>query len=373
MTGNTQRRILIMIPSLVMGGAERLMITLLRHLDRSALEVHLALVRKEGLFLRDVPEDIPVIDLGSRRVRFALPRIVGLVRRLRPDVVFTTLRHLNLSVMAVRSLMPRNTRFVAREAGVVRREGGYATSSVGRRICGRLYSGFDTVVCQSEFMRNDLVTELGLREDRLVVVHNPVEVGRIDAFVQSRKDAGRFSSRGINLLAVGRLEHVKGFDMLLEAFSLIRSGDFTLTLIGGGPEERKLHELAEGLGIADRCAFLGPRENPFGHMADADLLVCSSRCESFPNVVLEAMVCGTPVVAFDCPGGIGEIVCHGDNGWLVEAGNVGQLAEAIAVAARHQWNPARIRASVEGRFDAKSIVRQYEEIFLLCNTTVTGC
>ena len=74
---------------------------------------------REAVFLNDVPEDVEFIDLGCRRVRYALPKIVALIWKRRPDVVFSTLGHLNLALAMLRPLLPRHPRYIARETTVV--------------------------------------------------------------------------------------------------------------------------------------------------------------------------------------------------------------------------------------------------------------
>ena len=98
--------------------------------------------------------------------------------------------------------------------------------------------------------------------------------------------------------------------------------------------EKKLKKLASELGLSTQVAFKGFVQNPYPYMAQADLFVLSSRYEGCPNAVLEAMACGTPVVAFRCKGGMDEIIDDGVNGWLAEPENVVDFATAVEKAAK---------------------------------------
>ncbi len=114
------RQILFLIPSLRGGGAERVIVTLLRHLDRSRFSLALGVVDMHGAdYLEDMPMDVELIDLGCLRVRYALPKIVWLIRQRRPTVVFSTLGHLNLALAIIRPLLPDGIRYVARETSIV--------------------------------------------------------------------------------------------------------------------------------------------------------------------------------------------------------------------------------------------------------------
>src|SRR5689334_13406340 len=123
-----RRRLLFLIPSLRGGGAERVIVTLLRHLDRAKVCLALAVVdTRDAVYRGDVPEDVEFIDLRCTRVRYALPKILYLIWRRRPDVVFSTLGHLNLALAMLRPLLPGGVRYIGREACIVSANlGGYA-------------------------------------------------------------------------------------------------------------------------------------------------------------------------------------------------------------------------------------------------------
>jgi len=137
-----------------------------------------------------------------------------------------------------------------------------------------------------------------------------------------------------------------------------------LTILGQGPEEENLKLIALELGLKERITFTGFVQNPYPYMSQADLFVLSSRFEGFPNVVLEAMACGTPVVAFECPGGINEIIEEGVNGWKVNLEDTSALARAIETAMKTQLDSNLIRKYVQERFGVKKIVQEYERAFL---------
>ena len=154
------------------------------------------------------------------------------------------------------------------------------------------------------------------------------------------------------VLFVGHLVPVKALDVLLRAWALLLKdpsvgAHVRLVLIGEGTERDTLEQQARGLGIADRVAFLGPKPQP--QVADwivaADALTLPSHAEGSPNVVVEALASGTPVVASRV-GGIPDLVDDGVNGLLVPAGDAAQLAAALAEALGRRWDPARIASSI---------------------------
>lgn len=133
------------------------------------------------------------------------------------------------------------------------------------------------------------------------------------------------------IIVVGRLVHLKGYDILLKSLvKVFEKYDFwKLKIVGDGPEKRNLVELSEKLNISKNVVFKGEKKDILSEYLESDFLVLSSRREGFPMVLLEAMECGLPVVAFDCPTGPKEIIDDGKNGILVGYLNQEFLSESI--------------------------------------------
>ncbi len=133
------------------------------------------------------------------------------------------------------------------------------------------------------------------------------------------------------ILAVGRLDRQKGYDVLIQAFAQVKKThvQWNLVILGEGPERSNLWRLTEDLGIHDAVSMPGVVKEPAEWMYKADLFVLPSRYEGFPNALLEAMACGCAVIAADCPSGPAEIIRHGVNGLLVPRENITALSTAM--------------------------------------------
>lgn len=132
------------------------------------------------------------------------------------------------------------------------------------------------------------------------------------------------------ILAVGRLERQKRFDLLLEAFARSRAQhDCKLVIVGRGSQQAALEQQIHALGISGKIVLAGFDPNPYRYMARAEFQVMSSDYEGYPLVLIEALSLGCPIVSTDCPTGPREIIRHGENGLLVEKGNVAAIAAGI--------------------------------------------
>jgi len=362
----SRQRVAFVLADLEAGGAQRVILTVARHLDRNRAAPFLVVVNPWGPLGRDLPESLPTHMMNATRLRHAVPGLVRYLRRLRPHVVMTTVSHLNLSMLAVRRFLPPGTRVFVREANTpsVRLQG-TAHPKAYRFFYRLLYPHSDGILCNSRHMKQDMAALIPSAAGRIHVVPNPVDVDRIRAAAHGGDNP--FPSEGIHLVSVGRLNRQKGFDLLLRAVAAASRdvAGLSLTLVGDGPEAAALKDLAKELGLQDAVVFAGHRDNPCPFMAHADLFVSSSRYEGSPNAVLESLACGTPVLAFDCPGGTGEIITEGRNGWLVPAEDIGTMAsrliEIVRTRAWEKMDPERL---VPEAHECGNAVRAYESLLI---------
>lgn len=161
----------------------------------------------------------------------------------------------------------------------------------------------------------------------VVTIYNPIDIDDIQ-----EKSKENVLLPFDYIIGIGQMEtNIKQFDKLIEAYSesILPNNSIHLVLLGDGDQKTNLQQLAKNRKVADKVHFLGFQENPFKYLKDAKYFVLSSLNEGLPNVILESLACGTPVVAFDCLSGPSEMIVHKKNGLLVENQNIKQLTEAM--------------------------------------------
>jgi glycosyltransferase involved in cell wall biosynthesis len=225
---------------------------------------------------------------------------------------------------------------------------------VWRWLRHRLYGVADRLVTPSEGVLMSLPAAVRRHGH---VIPNPVDLPEPSA----RHDDGS------TLVAVGRLEQQKGFDLLLPAFAKVAADHpaWRLVIWGEGPERPALEALRDRLGLTDRVDLPGLTQRPGQWVEDATVFVLSSRFESFGNVITEAMAAGLPVITTDCPWGPGEIVRHGVDGWLVAPEDVEALAEGLTTLRGDGELRARLAQAAQRnvrRFDLGSAMAKWEEL-----------
>lgn len=340
-------RVAIFFSGLAGGGAQRRSLLLSRRLAQRGMSVDVVVVRGEGPFRADVPEQcrLFVLDPPASRLPFvrdrrglwvaaAVPALARYLDSERPDAVLSTSTPANLTALAARA-RSRSTPAVVvtvnlNLSGTTSRAG-ELLGPLLRRSIAHQYSHADAVVAVSRGVAEDLRASGAIAEERLVQIDNPVDLERVTArAAEPLPHAWLAADAPPLVLAVGKLKVQKDFPTLLRAFAAVHARRSAhLVILGEGDQRPRLEALVRELGLEDDVAMPGFAANPFAWMARASVFVLSSLFEGMSNVLLEALASGCPVVSTDCPSSPREILRDGDVGPLVPVGDDRALAGAI--------------------------------------------
>lgn len=297
-----------------------------------------------------------------------LPSLTGYLRTTQPDSLFSATTWLNIEAVLARRLAGVSTRLVISERshfssgkpGKVWRQRHLAAAM------RRTYVQADAITAVSRGVADDIARSLGIPREAITTLHNPTITPDFAARAGQPIDHPWFAAGAPVLLGVGRVAYQKDFATLLRAFARVRRHrPARLVIVGEANQKQqsRLRALAEELGVADEVELSGYRPNPLPYMARATAFVLSSRWEGFPNALLEAMACGTPVVSTDCPSGPAEILEDGAYGALVPVADDAALAAAILATLDAPPDPARLRARA-AMFDYETAIARYADVLL---------
>ncbi|HZU30514.1 MAG TPA: glycosyltransferase family 4 protein [Candidatus Angelobacter sp.] len=360
-------RIVLVIPSLERGGAERVLsilanawasdgrIVTILILNRGSMAAYplSSSVTLENLGLPSQPANNSGIKLLRLVLRVAAIRKA--IRKSKPDIVISFLDRTNvLTLLATRGL---GVPVIVSERCDPRQNYIGGTWEVLRRIA---YKWADALVCQTDASLSWFFERIKVRG---YVIPNPVMVPQ-ECSIKKKLD-GQAQLRTI--LAMGRLTRQKGFDLLIDAFAQIAGNhpDWVLKIAGIGPLYSELMKQIEALGLGSRIYFLGEVADSYSLLRAADLFVLSSRFEGFPNVLCEAMACGLPVISFDCIGPR-EIIRHNIDGILVPPEDIAALAAIMNDLINKPEERQRLAArapEVIDRFSKDKVLLLWEQLF----------
>ena len=356
-------RVLLFIPHLGGGGAEQVFALLARGLSREKYELHLGLVTQADAGTEPMPSWVHIHALGAPRVRAGAFKLLELVWRLKPDVLLSGMFHLNFLVLLLRPFFPRGTRVLVRQNGTVSAALAFGNLPAYTRFLYRLlYRHADRVICQTPAMAKDLTEELAIRENRLVVLPNPLDVDGIRDEVAKSPDL--WTGPSPHLLAVGRLSREKGFDLLLRALVTVRKQipHADLTIVGAGLEEMALKAQCHDLGLETSVRLVGHVDHPSAYFPGASAFVLSSRHEGLPNALLEAAAGGLPIVALPASEGVVDLLRGQPGVWLAPEISSDALAASLLKALNSLAPGQRFDHPFIDEFKIARAIHAYEEL-----------
>ncbi len=358
-------RIAFVIFSLSGGGAERVASTLVNYWANAGDQVTLVTIDSSDSDFYSLDSRVMRIALDLRRrsrnwaefVRNNVQRVRHLrkvIRACEPDVVVSFLDTTNVLVLL--ASLGLGVPIVVSERTDPRR---HSLSRIPRWLRRLVYPLAGGLVVQTHDV-GSWARQIVCGE-AVYVIPNPVAQLPAD-FCRSDETKRRRTA-----IAIGRIDFFKGFDLLLAAFACCseKHPDWSLRIIGDGPERERLTMLAAELGLEHRFRLDGIVKEPNSILHEADLFVLSSRYEGFPNALLEAMACGLPVISFDCPSGPREIIRDGIDGVLVPPGDVEALANAMDRLMGTEQERRRLGAravEVCERFSVSRVMAMWQDV-----------
>jgi glycosyltransferase involved in cell wall biosynthesis len=356
-------KVLLLIPHLGGGGAEKVFSHLAQGLSGRKYELHLALTSQMNSHVEILPPEVTIHLLGATRVRYAAFRLLALVRRLKPQTIISGMYHLNFLVLLLRPLFPRSTRVLVRQNGMLTASLSQDGLPIYTRMLYRLlYRHADRIICQTPAMAADLAAELALPPNRFAVLLNPLDIEAIRRTINI--NAKSWPGLGPHLLAIGRLSREKGFDILLDALRSVQQSfpSVHLLIAGTGHEEARLKAQCHGLGLDSAVYFAGHVDDPRAYFPGASLFVLSSRHEGMPNALLEAAAGGLPLVALPASDGVRDLLCSQPGVWLAANASVSALAASLLQALAALQPGQRFPHTFIENFQMSRTIRAYEDL-----------
>ena len=357
-------RIILFVANFSVGGAEQVAILLASGLVELGHDVHIVAANLKGGFLERVNPACQLHDLRSSRPIRARRQLAYVVDQISPDAIvcfgFATGIAAALSRL---TWMRRPTLVIRNESNL---EQAWGRAKAHNRIIGPLLSRWAArnahIVTVSRALRQPTIEFLQLSPSRVTTILNPA-LGDIPLATDSgtvQLHRWLQDKRIPTLIAVGRLEHEKGFDVLIDAFATMRQHtEARLLIFGQGSLHARLQAQIDAHGLNDAITLAGHTRHPLAQMRAADAFVLSSRFEGFGLVLVEALWAGTQVIATDCNYGPAELLEQGRYGTLVPVENVQALADAMLASVQNPRVHARPPENWFTRFTATEAAHQH--------------
>ncbi|MFH1754367.1 MAG: glycosyltransferase [Candidatus Latescibacterota bacterium] len=366
-----KHKILILDNSLNMGGLEKKLFEFVSRIDTDRFAVAICCLKEGGYFREPFKElGVPFYEniQSSRYDPRAYNRLSRIIREEKADIIYS-FAHSNTVLLSHIAMMNRLVRaWIVSLHATGSPSGGRLIGPVTKRMLSRV-SRFIAVAHEH---KKYLVEVEGLPADNIEVIHNGVNVRKYHpgpAKSALKKELGIEPGDRV-ITTIASLNPRKRHDLLLQAAAdvLERHPRARFLLVGGGPERQRLERMAEDLAIGERVIFAGIRDDVDDILRASELFVLSSMrgTETFPNVLLEAMACGLPVVSTDV-GSVRELVAADESATVVPPENAGKLAAAIDTLLADEEKARAFsvagRRIVEERFTIEQMCEKREKLF----------
>lgn len=333
------------------------MITLMNGLDRTRFDPVMIVVRPDQTLRPLIDRGITVTVLNkSGSLVLSAPCLLQALKTTRPDIVVSTMAPMNFTLLLLKPLLGR-TRIIIREAITPSflLQARPRFSSVLRILYKTLYPLADKVISPARIIIDEFHDLLGMDTARHIWLPNPVD----SDLIRSIPAASRRSDE-LQFVASGRLHPQKGFDRLIDALKDFHPDrSWALTILGEGPERAVLEKKIADNNLSAHVRLAGLQENPWPFYAAADAFLLPSRFEGLPNVALEALACGTPVIATAESGGIAEIAQNAARGAVIVTDNMKQFITAMHAITPRTGPHGSLLPDIYAR---QNVIKRFEDI-----------
>ncbi|MDO6499529.1 glycosyltransferase [Photobacterium sanguinicancri] len=325
------KKITLLVGSLAGGGAEGVCVSLANGFSDAGYDVTLLVLNLNNAINQSrVSESVTLVNLDVSNVRYAFFTLRSYIKsnKIKQILVFDHL--LSVLLVAIRYSLKSKFQIVSRNINTITKElNSYSSfwyKVIVKKLVISFYKKVDFIINQSKGMMDDLLDFYPEFNGRTIYIHNPVNEKISNAIVDTTTCAKKDY-----FLCVGRLESQKAFHHAITSFSefLVKHPHFQLKIVGIGELEESLKSLCASLNISDSVDFEGFQSDILPYYIGAKATLLTSKYEGFPNVLVESISLGTPVVSFNCPSGPSEIIKNGVNGFLVENLDVNEFTNSL--------------------------------------------
>ena len=380
------KKVTLFINSLTSGGAERVLSVIVTELIAQDIQVNLLCIEKENAYL--LPKEVTITYLSNlTKYDSSLKKLIYLpylalklkkyIKKNQITLVQSHIYRANFINILAKLFASKHQVQVVEVTSINNLKDGSFSKKINFALIKLLYRHADLVIFKAQRMKEEFLKNIP-KIKKYTVINNPYDIQKISALAEEKVEDFEFHQDKKYIVSVGRLSSEKRFITLVKVLKEL-DNNIELILIGEGEEEDSLKEYSSKNKLEQRVHLLGKKVNPFKYIKHSNLFVLASEGEGFPNVIVEAMICQTPVISTDCISGPREILAPNtdinfqlqtgielaDNGILYPVDNEEGLKLAIETMLNDTTKQKKYIANAfekSQEYALKEIIEKYKEV-----------
>lgn len=360
----SNKKITFFISSLNGGGAEGVCINLANALSKRGWNITIVILNLNNAEYKNRIEDsVELISLNVSNSRYAFFKMRKLLvdNNIQKVVAFDYI--MTILLVLIRVTLKSKFYIIMRNINTLSQKKNMKKTfkqKIVYSLLNKIFYKVDYIVNQCNAMKKDLLSLHSLNPKNVGVIYNPVNK-KIEDVSTNSSDIKKEDF----FLCVGRLEKQKSFEYAIKAFANISTSypNFRLKIVGKGSLETYLKKIAIECGIESKIDFEGFQQDVIPYYQKAKATILTSVYEGFPNVLIESITLGTPVISFDCPSGPNEIIEEGLNGYLVEYQNINDLSSKMLKVIENKFD-SKVVISTSKKYSTENIITKWENLLI---------
>lgn len=368
------KNIIIVVPSLVGGGAERISINIANNLDYNKFNVTIVSCTGENEYKGFINSNVCIKYLNMKSMKTSIFKLSKILQSCEPDIVICMMEHTYLFTLIAKKMSKVNSKIILAIHNNYENLLKYSTTNIKTKTLHyiykwtKIYNYSDKIIFVSKDCYLNFKKIFNIKEDKGIVIYNPVIYDEINIL---KEEIVELDENYRYILSVGRLAKQKDYITMLKSINYIINElnikDIKLIIVGKGELEDELKSIAKQLKLDNNVIFWGFETNPYKLMSKCEVFVLSSIYEGLPTVLIEAMYCGAIPISTDCDSGPREIIDNGIDGYLVAVGDYKAIADKIVQVLYYNDDMSNSKLSynayVKGnKFHVDKIIVEYENI-----------
>ncbi len=353
------KKILFIIPTLHGGGAEKVISKIFTNLSKKKYSIKLLVFDgSKRKYLNRQLENI--IDLKKKKISYGFFNFIFEVRKFQPDVIISTLSHLNLFLSITKLFLPKKTKIILRESNFISYNLKHQSYSFIMKFFYQIFYNYcDICLVFSKKHKLDVIRNTNITLKKIKIIENPINVKEI--ILLSKKKINKqhikyFNPKYKKLLILGSLSYQKGIDIILNSLRFCKN-NFVLNVVGNGSDYYKIKNIIRNEKLKKKVNLIPYQNNPFPYIRLSDALLFPSRFEGMSNVILETIAIGKPIYYFNNPGASTDLLKKTKNNFVLKYKSPKYIANIIDNIKQNKNNTHKL-----DKYNFKTILNHYEKI-----------